>query len=184
MDSDVFDRWTRGLDERITRRGVRGVIAGALSALGAIAAVGARKKKKKKKKKHPPLTCEGNLTACDDVCVNLQTDEGHCSACGAACESNERCQNGQCETDCGFQYITCGGECRLFGACCDGKAGFDCSSDFHAGEEGNWVCCTHAGFGCHDLDSNKFNCAACGHQCAAIEVCCNGNCQLPPCPPG
>ena len=86
---------------------------------------------------------------------------------------------------CGVQYLDCHGECRLIGACCDGKPGYDCA-ERHAGEDGRWICCEFAGFGCRDLESDKFSCGACGTVCDENEICCSGACRLGPgpCLPG
>lgn len=73
-------------------------------------------------------------------------------------------------------YFDCNGECRLSGACCDGRPGYDCA-ETHANEPGRWVCCTYAGFGCYDLDSDRLNCGACGQACTGSEICCHGLCQ-------
>ena len=78
-------------------------------------------------------------------------------------------------TTCVFPYFACDGECRLEPACCDSIPAKNCASS-HAGQGGNWVCCTHAGFGCFDLDNDKLNCNACGHACDANQHCLNGTC--------
>jgi hypothetical protein len=83
---------------------------------------------------------------------------------------------------CSAPYFDCNGECRLSGACCDGKAGYDCAEG-HASEPGRWVCCSTAGFGCFNLDSDRLNCNACGHACTGSDVCCHGVCGPAPCLP-
>ncbi len=87
MDDARFDRWTRGFDARISRRGLSGLAAGALATLGLAADADAKKKKKKKgrKKASPPpppaappvsppppavnFTCSNLFTACGNTAV-------------------------------------------------------------------------------------------------------------------
>jgi hypothetical protein len=102
MDSEQFDRFTRSLDSRFSRRGLSrlglgGVAASALAALGLGAGdADAKKKKKKKKKKKnknnppppPPLqplvntTCQNLNTACGNtaICV-CALDKGSVQTC-------------------------------------------------------------------------------------------------------
>jgi hypothetical protein len=40
--------------------------------------------------------CAAGQTACVDVCADLQTDAGHCGACGAACDPGQICLDGAC----------------------------------------------------------------------------------------
>ena len=101
---------------------------------------------------------------------------------GADAKKKKKKKKKGSSSGCGVQYFDCNGECRLSGACCDDKPGYTCA-ERHPGEPGRWVCCSHAGFGCYDLDSDKFNCNECGHACTGSDVCCHGACQFGPCLP-
>ena len=43
------------------------------------------------------LTCPSGQQVCDARCVDVQTDPGHCGACGTACPNGETCALGRCE---------------------------------------------------------------------------------------
>ena len=40
--------------------------------------------------------CQEGLTQCDGVCVNTQSDPGHCGGCGEACDPGQTCDAGEC----------------------------------------------------------------------------------------
>lgn len=77
MNDTLFDRWTRGIDARITRRGLGGLGAAALAALGLMSGVEAKKRKKKNKKKN-----KKKGSGVGYGCANL----------GAACSNTTVCQ--------------------------------------------------------------------------------------------
>lgn len=41
--------------------------------------------------------CDGGLRTCDDRCVDIQSDDAHCGACGNVCGVGQRCRLGRCE---------------------------------------------------------------------------------------
>ena len=87
VDAENFDRWTQGLDSRLSRRSLSGIAAGALATLGlGTAAVDAKKKKKKKKKKVvlPPVVPPGVNTTCN----NLETPCGNTVICECRLDKN------------------------------------------------------------------------------------------------
>lgn len=49
-------------------------------------------------------------TDCNDICVNLQSDEAHCGSCNTACGQTQNCNAGQCECD-DQGLDLCGGGC-------------------------------------------------------------------------
>ena len=78
MDAKRFDRWTRGLDARISRRALsRGIVA-ALVTFGLAADTDAKKKKKKKKRPPQPEPEQ----ACAETCANgcCTSEFGDCIA--------------------------------------------------------------------------------------------------------
>src|SRR5688572_24679930 len=42
------------------------------------------------------LQCQPGLTACNNVCVNLQSASDNCGMCGVACTAPAVCANGNC----------------------------------------------------------------------------------------
>ena len=100
MDSEKFDRWTQGLNTRISRRGLSGIAAGTLAALGLAATADAKKnnhkdKKKNKnkdKKKSPPAVLPPTTNT---TCVNLGTACGNTAVCQCRLDKNsvQTCEN-------------------------------------------------------------------------------------------
>lgn len=57
-------------------------------------------------------TCLSTSTECDGICVNVQTDRGHCGACGNACADGFVCSAGACVLSCQAALTNCSGVCR------------------------------------------------------------------------
>src|SRR5690606_839175 len=63
----------------------------------------------------------GSLIACDDTCVNPNTDRNHCGAtegcgegardAGEVCDAGEICVAGTCTLSCPAPLVACGGTC-------------------------------------------------------------------------
>jgi hypothetical protein len=53
--------------------------------------------------------CSTGLTICGTGCVDTQTNNVHCGACGNACSATRSCQAGKCI--CPATYTDCSGEC-------------------------------------------------------------------------
>jgi hypothetical protein len=53
--------------------------------------------------------CTTGLTICGTGCVDTQTNNVHCGACGNACSATRSCQAGKCI--CPTSYTDCSGEC-------------------------------------------------------------------------
>jgi hypothetical protein len=53
--------------------------------------------------------CTTGLTICGTGCVDTQTNNAHCGACGNACSATRSCQAGKCI--CPATYTDCSGEC-------------------------------------------------------------------------
>ena len=102
MDTQGFDQLTVEIAQGhgASRRIVLGsLLASGLGMLTGIA-VDARKKGKKSGKKGKKSgkkqeRCKGR-TRCQGKCVNTDSDNQHCGACGAACASGEQCIHGRC----------------------------------------------------------------------------------------
>lgn len=93
--------------------------------------------------------CGGGNVCCAGVC----TSSAGCGGCGVTCGAGETCSGGRC---------TCGGTSGGVGsgAVCGGS---------------DPMCC---GGSCVDLDSNPFNCGACGARCGdQYGDCIGGSCN-------
>ena len=85
----------------------------------------------------PPVVCEDGMgTLCNDVCVDVQTDDDNCGECGQRCPTNNSCVAGRCESD---------------QAACAAPF-FDCNGDPSDGCEAN-------------TDTNFLHCGACNNAC-------------------
>ena len=97
MDSEMFDRWTQGLNARLSRRGLSGIAAGTLATLSLTGTADAKKKKKKKKKPSPPVSpAPSPLPPTPTTsCQNLGTACGNTAVCVCALDktSTQICQN-------------------------------------------------------------------------------------------
>lgn len=135
-------------------------------------------------------SCEAlGLTDCDGACVDLLADEGHCGACGVACDGEETCLGGTCAPPpCPPEQANCGGVCvklatdpAFCGSCAVACApGEICSKGQCVGEEAcppGTVDCAGA---CVDTSTDQQNCGACGIPCALDETCVGGFCVGPP----
>jgi DNA-binding beta-propeller fold protein YncE len=137
VDDREFDRWTRALGGRFSRRGLTGLTAAALGTLGLDGADARKKKKKKPTKKKPTPACQGNLLRCNGVCVDTQTSKAHCGACGNPCGTRSVCFEGSCCTPFCGTGISCGGNDSCGGSCGECRNGYTCT-DFQFG--GTCVC--------------------------------------------
>jgi hypothetical protein len=111
VDAERFDRWTQGLDTRLSRRSLSGLAAGALATLGlGAAAVDAKKKKKRKKKNKndnndiPPVVPPGVNTTCN----NLGTPCGNTAICQCRLDkdSQQTCSNVAVPPN-GINFVPC-----------------------------------------------------------------------------
>ncbi len=106
--------------------------------------------------------CPAGQSDCSGTCVNEQTDEGNCSACGVICRGlTPYCHAGtcsQCDVDanCPVGKVCLSGTC----GCAAGKS--DCSGT------------------CVNTQSDESNCGGCGTTCTAGQACGGGVCG-PPC---
>jgi hypothetical protein len=102
MDAERFDFMTTALAGHATSR--RALLSGLLGgAVALFASAGVSEGKRKRGK------CKRNTTRCNGKCVNTNTDEKHCGACGNRCASGEQCLNGRCFSDdtCPFAQEAC-----------------------------------------------------------------------------
>lgn len=129
------------------------------------------------------MTCQDEtLTACGQLCTDVQTDINHCGECFYACGRGSSCLDGEClclstgqtwcgqgtcvKTDsdpmnCGF----CGNKCPEGSSMCINGA---CSC-----EGGSLEIC---GDVCADKSKDRKNCGSCGNECSDVAYCRNGTC--------
>jgi hypothetical protein len=125
--------------------------------------------------------CPSNLTACDNICADMATDELACGACGNVCSDMEQCVAGKCECAAGGKL--CGGtcidvatdeaNCGDCGVTCD--AGEVCDAGVCGCPVGQMVC----GGVCTDVLTSSSHCGACDDPCDSGVSCTNGVCGCP-----
>jgi hypothetical protein len=127
MDDHVFDHWVRGLEFAVTRRGLRGMVAGAMTAVW-MSAEGEAKKHKKKKNK---ASCNG-VKSCPS---------GSQASCCEFADETLCCPAGSITACCDSQFPVCCSTAITLGAsCCE----FQCcnsSADCPAGSLCGSGCC-------------------------------------------
>lgn len=193
-DPTRFDGLVRSLAQPTSRRRTLGVLVGGVAALG-LATTGVADAKQHRRqsrsradaatsKRHAPAApaghkskhpCQTGLTACTvgkkrhrkHICVDLETDAGHCGTCKQACENGEACQQGSCGAadpcaSCKADQVCCNGAC-VDGECCDASgcavAGETCKQHLCVCPSG--VICSASGCCSHATD-----------QCDANDTCC------------
>jgi sulfatase modifying factor 1 len=124
------------------------------------------------------------LTECGGLCVDEESDQDNCGACGNACPAGVSCRGGVCA--CPNGGTACGGVCVDASSDRDscGACGTKCDSRSTC-QGGQCVKCpgaggTACGNDCHDLDTEPNNCGACGVACAQ-GVACAGTCGQASC---
>lgn len=152
-----------------------------------------------------PEDCKGDSVVCGDGCVDLDSDNLNCGACGTPCTGGQVCSLGACASTCAPGLVACPGGCvdpatdRLHcgasGACSGATAGAACD----AGEvcsAGTCQLSCQAGLvdcngKCIDPVTDRAHCgasgtcsgASAGQTCASGQVCAAGACATS-CPAG
>jgi hypothetical protein len=145
--------------------------------------------------------CPAGQTACDNVCVNTDTDVAHCGGCGRRCNgvrATAACTRGVCVLGCDASYGNCNGD-GADGCETSLTSGSNCGACnrrcvfVQAVATCTSATCTlmscNAGFadcdsavdnGCEiDTRTNRDHCGGCRMACAAGQVCVSGRCSLP-----
>ena len=128
--------------------------------------------------------CGAGTSLCGSSCVNLQSNQQHCGACGTACKAGEVCSAGKCALSCQTGLTACSGTCvslqtdlQNCGACGTAcKAGEVCSA-------GKCALSCQVGLSncngtCVNLLTDLNNCGKCVNSCKAGEICSSGSCKL------
>lgn len=132
---------------------------------------------------HFAISCTSGQTLCGSTCVNTQTDNANCGACGTTCTIYQTCTSGSCVlTSCPANRRLCGGTCinpytdvNNCGSCgnvC--STGQTCSNGacFPSCASGQIICSST----CVNGQTDNNNCGTCGNVCATGMVCTNGAC--------
>ena len=196
MDGNQFDRVTKWMSTRRTRREtVRTLIGGALSGAAVVAGSESALAGKPDKPPRPPKPiapecCPASTPKlCALTCTDVYNDPGNCGGCGITCADGAICLNGSCSCPSGLVECTgvcvdkttsiancgaCGNSCvspvNGTATCVSGTCGFTCNSGF-----------TTCGASCVDTSVDPNNCGSCSHICSA--GCSNGSCE-PTCSDG
>ena len=131
----------------------------------------------------PGLSCTDlGFIECSAACVDVNTDEANCGACGSACNQGEVCQTGICTLSCAGGTTACGGVCADVNT--DEANCGACGSACNQGEVCQTGICSLSCAGgtaacggvCADLSTDEANCGACNNTCAQGLVCQAGTC--------
>ncbi len=131
--------------------------------------------------------CAVGTVRCGDACVSLTTDVNHCGACGLKCPQGKSCENGSC-FECAAGGTVCAGACVILtkdlnhcGACGNScRNGRICRNSACICEVDRTLC----GDACVDTSTDNDHCGACGQKCGIGTGCKAGSCKPvvpPPC---
>jgi len=127
------------------------------------------------------VPCSGRQVACENACVDPETNPRHCGGCGRACSGRELCTRGACR--CPRYHERCDGSClpthvdpNNCGECqrpCESSkvcSAGTCADSCLPGR-------TQCGQRCVDTSTDPDNCGGCGQTCADSEGCLQGSCH-------
>jgi hypothetical protein len=130
-------------------------------------------------------TCPVGQLSCGGACVNPQTDNNNCGACGAVCPMGQSCMTGACRPTvvCPMGQTACGATC--VNTTSDNANCGMCGNACPMGQVCTMSVCgappcamgqTRCGAACVDTQADNANCGACGNACAMGQTCRAGTC--------
>jgi hypothetical protein len=127
------------------------------------------------------LMCQPGLSACNGVCVDLQTQTNNCGACGKACTAPAVCAAGSCTAACAAGTENCGAGCvntNSDAANCGGcgkqcAAGVPCFGGVCGCPDSVLFCQGQ----CFDPMSDAQHCGSCETACTGGTGCIDGSCK-------
>ncbi|MBU1241341.1 Ig-like domain-containing protein [Myxococcota bacterium] len=127
--------------------------------------------------------CPEEYTTCNDVCVDVQTNQDNCGECGNTCDATELCLAGTCSPiPCGGNTIACDDTCVDTNY--DPNNCGECGNACGTGDVCDMgTCSTSCGGsteacngGCVDTQVDPANCGECGNVCPGVQHCVAGGC--------
>ncbi len=137
--------------------------------------------------------CPSPTTQCQNICVNTQTDPGHCGNCTTVCTTVDAgdpgdagvitavCVGGTCGIECDGGLTQCAEQCfdeqndpNHCGGCntsCDGGL---CNAGTCCAPGDNTLCSGQ----CTDTNDDNNHCGNCTTTCTNGKTCQNGSCQV------
>ncbi len=114
-------------------------------------------------------------------CVNTQTSNANCGACGTVCPTGQTCMAGACtcatgQTLCGracVNTVTDNANCGACGTAC--PMGQSCAGGMCRCATGQTLC----GGACVNAQTDNSNCGMCGRVCPMGQTCTAGACACP-----
>jgi hypothetical protein len=154
-------------------------------------------------------TCPAGLMACNNTCVNTQTDSNDCGSCGSACTSGQTCSAGVCVAQSSGNQCTSAANCPAPSNSCqqstctagtcgtiNSAVGTACTGSSQSGTcDGSGNCVASCPLGqttcnntCVNTQTDSNNCGSCGNACAlvsnGVNSCNAGACEISTCNPG
>lgn len=127
-------------------------------------------------------SCAAGQLSCSAGCVDGQTDDKNCGACGVVCGQTEICSAGLCKSACPNGRAACNGNCvdlSINNANC-GACGVACSA---AQSCVNGACACGSGTTvcgplCVNLATDADHCGTCTNTCPGGQSCVNAACYV------
>lgn len=131
-------------------------------------------------------SCNSTQTLCGTTCVDTQSDDANCGACGTVCPTGQTCMAGACA--CASGQMLCGtgsaahcvdtqadnANCGACDTAC--PAAQTCTSGVCACPAGQTLCGTGSAAQCVNTQTDGANCGACGTTCSSVSTCTTGAC--------
>jgi len=141
-------------------------------------------------------TCGTGEAFCGGACIDVQSNNNNCGACGTVCPAGQSCRTGTCTPNCAPSESLCGtpaacvntqtnaANCGACGNACPTGQMCVMGSCSVVCDAPRTICLSSQGAqSCVDLQGDTANCGACNNACPMGQSCTAGTCQLA-CAPG